>query len=76
MFLAYGHTLFWVILAVHVLEAVWIHHSRLTRHGVATGSALWWLWVLTTFAEGFGSILRFDAEVRRLERGGKAGKNH
>ena len=71
MFLAYGHALFWVVLAAHTLEAVWIHRSRLTRHGVATGSLLWWLWVLTTFVEGIGSIRRFDAEARR---GGKAGK--
>ena len=74
MFLACGHTLFWVVLVVHTLEAVWIHRSRLTRHGVATGSLLWWLWVLTTFVEGIGSIRRFDAEARRIERDGKAGK--
>ena len=70
--------LFWTVLAIHSLEVVWIHKTRLGKHGIETGSALWWKWALQTFAEGVGSVMRFDAEVRRLQREEeeKGGKKH
>lgn len=70
--------IFFLIFAIHIAEGVWIHRSRLGKHGVKTGSVLWWKWALSTFWEGFGSVVRFDGEVRRLkeEEAAKQGKIH
>jgi hypothetical protein len=72
----YGYFLFWTVLAIHAAECVWIHKTRLLKHGVVTGSALWWKWIAMTFLEGVGSVKRLDAEVRRLEREGEGKKAH
>ncbi|KAF8252476.1 hypothetical protein K440DRAFT_594945 [Wilcoxina mikolae CBS 423.85] len=74
----WSYHLFWLVIAVHSLEVVLIHKTRLGKHGVETGSALWWKWALQTFAEGVGSVKRFDGEVRRLKREEeeKGGKKH
>jgi len=53
------------------VECVWIQKTRLRKHGVMTGTALWWKWIVATFIEGVGSVKRFDGEVRRLEAEGK-----
>ncbi|KAI1186400.1 hypothetical protein F5B17DRAFT_403836 [Nemania serpens] len=49
--------------AIHITEAWWMARSRLTRHGVEVGSALWFLWVLETFLEGYPAVVRFDGLV-------------
>ncbi|CCX33515.1 hypothetical protein FPQ18DRAFT_393436 [Pyronema domesticum] len=74
----YHMQIFFLIFAIHIAEGVWIHRSRLGKHGVKTGSVLWWKWALSTFWEGFGSVVRFDGEVRRLkeEEAAKQGKIH
>lgn len=51
------------LLAVHVVEAAWMARSRLAKHGVEAGSALWWKWVAAPFFEGVPAIWRFDALV-------------
>ncbi|KAI0392466.1 hypothetical protein F5Y17DRAFT_357058 [Xylariaceae sp. FL0594] len=62
-------------LLVHAGEAFWMARSRLARHGVETGSALWWKWVLETFVEGFPTMQRFDGLVKE-ERVKKDGAKH
>ncbi|KAA8894037.1 hypothetical protein FN846DRAFT_456020 [Sphaerosporella brunnea] len=72
----YGGMLFWGVLAIHAVECVWIHRSRLRKHGVPTASSLWWKWILMTFFEGVGSVRRFEREVRRLEEEAASRKDH
>ena len=57
-----------IVLAIHVFETGFIQQTRLRKHGVAVGSGVWFAWIASTFFEGFGSIKRFDREVRRLQR--------
>ncbi|KAI0442832.1 hypothetical protein F4803DRAFT_344987 [Xylaria telfairii] len=52
------------VVVLHATEAWWMARSRLAKHGVETGGALWLLWVLETFVEGFPAIRRFDQLVR------------
>lgn len=67
----YCKVFFCGILAIHVAECVWMQNTRLPKHSVFTGSALWWKWIAATFIEGIGSVKRFDGEVRRLQAEGK-----
>ncbi|KAK7755801.1 hypothetical protein SLS62_002086 [Diatrype stigma] len=56
------------LVAVHVVEAGWIARSRLARHGVEAGTALWWKWVAAQFLEGVPAMWRFDALVERQRK--------
>lgn len=40
--------------------------SRLRRHQTPRLGRVWWLWVVDTFFEGFGSFLRFDQAVEEV----------
>ena len=55
------------MLVLHTSEATYMAHSRLSKHTVPFGSQLWWTWVCSTFIEGFGSFVRFDAIVKAGE---------
>ena len=66
---------FIAVLAMHLAEAIYIHHSRLRKHQVKKYSTIWWLWAVTCFLEGFGSFKRFDGVVRELEEQAKAKKH-
>jgi hypothetical protein len=61
-------TIFWPVIAIHVAEAVWMEARKLKKHGVVRGTGLWWLWMIGTFIEGFGSHDRFNKLVRRKGR--------
>ncbi|RAH83620.1 hypothetical protein BO86DRAFT_387886 [Aspergillus japonicus CBS 114.51] len=54
-------------LVVHAFEASVLAYTRLRKHGVALGSAVWWAWVLSTLVEGFQGFKRFDRLVREEE---------
>ncbi|KAI1125719.1 hypothetical protein F5Y10DRAFT_225064 [Nemania abortiva] len=51
------------VVAIHTAEAWWMARSRLAKYGVETGSALWFLWVMETFLEGYPTFVRFDEMV-------------
>lgn len=51
------------MIAVHLTEAVWMDRSRLSRHSVARGSGVWWMWIVGTFLGGFPHFSRIDAMV-------------
>ena len=55
------------MVVLHAGEAWWMITGRLRRHTVPTGSWLWWAWVGSTFIEGTGAFVRFDALVKREE---------
>lgn len=56
------------VIVLHATEAWWMARSRLAKHSVEAGSALWLMWVLETFVEGFPAIRRFDQLVREEKR--------
>ncbi|KAI1275843.1 putative integral membrane protein [Xylaria sp. FL0933] len=60
---------------LHATEAWWMARSRLAKYGVETGSALWFMWVLETFVEGFPSFTRFDGIVAEERRKNEAAKH-
>ena len=49
--------------------------SRLEKHTVRIFSGVWWMWVLSCFAEGYGAFVRFDECVRE-EKAKKEGMKH
>ncbi|KAI3317037.1 hypothetical protein HD806DRAFT_516107 [Xylariaceae sp. AK1471] len=63
------------VLAIHLTEAAWMAWSRLAKHGIEAGSALWFMWVLETFVEGYPAMARFDGLVRE-ERKRKDSAKH
>ncbi|KAI1117575.1 hypothetical protein F5Y14DRAFT_354407 [Nemania sp. NC0429] len=72
----------WVVKAIalpvfvlHAAEAWWMARSRLARYGVEAGGALWLMWVLETFVEGYPAILRFDGLVREEKKKKEAAKH-
>ncbi|KAI0403467.1 hypothetical protein F4802DRAFT_599065 [Xylaria palmicola] len=67
--------LFVPVVLIHTAEAWWMARSRLARHGVEAGSALWFKWVLETFVEGYPAFRRFDGLVRE-ERAKKDAAKH
>ncbi|KAH0607795.1 uncharacterized protein H6S33_002829 [Morchella sextelata] len=52
-----------LMLLIHVAEAVHMARGRLRRHQTPRFGGVWWMWVVGTFFEGFGSFLRFDQAV-------------
>ncbi|KAF2460223.1 hypothetical protein BDY21DRAFT_334756 [Lineolata rhizophorae] len=56
-----------VMLAVHVVEAA-VMARRLARHSVPVGSALWAMWVGSTFLEGAGAFERLNALIEEGEK--------
>lgn len=64
-----------VVLAIHFAEAARMATSRLRRHGVRRDGRLWWVWVASTFVEGYGAFMRFD-DIVREERERKEKKGH
>ena len=55
------------MVALHVGEALHMERSRLRKHTVRILSRTWWMWVVSTFVEGFGAFVRFDEVVREEE---------
>ena len=53
------------VLCIHLGEAYWLDKSRLRKHGVERGTALWYKWISSCFIEGFGCFQRSDATVKR-----------
>ena len=60
---------------LHGGEAIYMARSRLANHHVPVGSRLWLTWVCSTFIEGYGNFVRFDALVEE-ERKRKAKVAH
>lgn len=58
--------IFWPVLAIHVMEAVWIHKTRLRRFGIHPGMLVWWLWTGCCFIEGLTTFTRFDDMVEDI----------
>lgn len=63
------------MILLHGWEATQMARSRLSKHNVPIGSRLWLTWVFSTFIEGYGSFVRFDALVEE-ERLTKAKSAH
>lgn len=66
--------IFWLVVAIHVVENVIFARTRLGRYEVPVGSSLWWMWMGTCFFEGVPSFRRFDRlveDVRAREGRGK-----
>jgi len=53
------------VLGLHLGEAYWLDRSRLRKHGVEKGTALWYKWIASCFIEGMGCFQRIDATVKR-----------
>lgn len=53
------------VLVIHASEATWLDMSRLRKHGVERGTALWYKWIVSCFIEGRGCFQRIDATVKR-----------
>jgi hypothetical protein len=53
------------VLGIHLGEAYWLDRSRLRKHGVERGTALWYKWIASCFIEGMGCFQRIDATVKR-----------
>ena len=51
------------MILLHGWEASYMARSRLLKHNVPIGSRLWLTWVCSSFIEGYGSFVRFDAVV-------------
>jgi len=64
VFLKICEVIAWPVLVLHAGEAYWLDRSRLRKHGVERGSALWYKWVVSCFVEGVGSFWRVDAMVK------------
>ncbi|CAF9936547.1 hypothetical protein IMSHALPRED_010794 [Imshaugia aleurites] len=64
-----------VMVVVHTAETMWIAKSRLERHTVRMFSQVWWMWILSCYVEGVGSMIRFDECVRE-EKAKKDGMKH
>ncbi|KAI5801302.1 hypothetical protein EDC01DRAFT_647512 [Geopyxis carbonaria] len=63
----WGYWIWAAIVACHIIEAVVMHRSRLSRRGVEMGSRLWWAWIVSTLFEGFPAIKRFDRHVKAVQ---------
>jgi len=68
-------TIFVPVLGIHVTEAWWMHETRLVKHSVEPGSALWWKWVGNTFVEGATCFQRLDRIIEQKTKE-KAAKKH
>jgi len=63
------------VLAIHIAETSWMARKRFAKHGIETGSALWFKWVLQTFFEGYPAMRRFNGLVKE-ERERKDSAKH
>lgn len=52
-------------LVIHAFEGFWFDRTRLRKHGVERGSALWFKWMASVCIEGFGCFQRIDTTVKR-----------
>ncbi|KAH8152820.1 uncharacterized protein LAJ45_03046 [Morchella importuna] len=63
LFARFHYECLFLMVLVHVAETVHMVRSRLWRHQTPRFERAWWMWVLGTYLEGFGSFLRFDEAV-------------
>ncbi|CZR67972.1 related to integral membrane protein [Phialocephala subalpina] len=63
------------VVVIHLGEAYLMDRTRLRKHGVERGTALWWKWVVSCFIEGYGCHQRIDAAVRRKTKEAEAAKH-
>ncbi|KAL9113237.1 MAG: hypothetical protein Q9227_002572 [Pyrenula ochraceoflavens] len=52
------------MMVIHTTESIVMDRTRLRKHGVKTGTGLWWKWMISCFFEGFFSFRRFDELVK------------
>ncbi|KAH9893679.1 hypothetical protein F4778DRAFT_748155 [Xylariomycetidae sp. FL2044] len=67
--------MFWPVLLIHSVEAVWFARTRLARHGEAMGTGMRGLWMVNTFFEGYPAMRRFDGLVAEEKRKKEAAKH-
>ncbi|KAL2822854.1 hypothetical protein BJX63DRAFT_209 [Aspergillus granulosus] len=59
-----------ILSVLHGFEAVvLLGWQRLRKYNVKAFSALWWVWIVLGFVEGFPAWMRFDALVKKAEEG-------
>lgn len=54
----------YLMVVIHLGEAIYMVRGRLQKHTVPTFSKLWWKWALNSLVEGYGSFVRFDEIVK------------
>ncbi|KAL8825607.1 MAG: hypothetical protein Q9191_004312 [Dirinaria sp. TL-2023a] len=59
--------LFYGVLAIHLMECLFIMKPRLQKHTVRMFNSVWWLWSFSSCFEGVGATLRFDRLVKEEE---------
>ncbi|KAH6851158.1 hypothetical protein B0I37DRAFT_129649 [Chaetomium sp. MPI-CAGE-AT-0009] len=62
------------VVVLHAFETWLLERTKLQKYGVRRGSAVWWMWVVSVFIEGFMAFKRFDVVVERLKGKGKKGQ--
>jgi hypothetical protein len=63
------------VLVIHLIETYMLETTKLRKHGVERGTALWWKWVLSCFIEGYGSHQRVGAAIKRKTKEAEAAKH-
>lgn len=63
------------VVVIHLVESYMLDTTRLKKHGVERGTALWWKWVFSCFIEGYGSYQRTGAIVERKRKEAAAAKH-
>ncbi|KAG6042215.1 hypothetical protein E4U41_002558 [Claviceps citrina] len=63
------------VVAIHVLEPLYLDLSRLRRHGVDRWSGQWCMWIVSCFFEGLMAFKRFDRVIARKKAEREAKKH-
>ena len=64
------------MIVLHAWEALVMARTRLQKFNVPVGGRVWWMWVLSTFFEGFGAFLRFEEVIEEERRKKEDSKGH
>ncbi|KAF2708237.1 integral membrane protein-like protein [Pleomassaria siparia CBS 279.74] len=63
-----------IIMGAHSVECV-LMARKLAKHGLTPFEAVWWLWVGTTFVEGFTASLRLNGLIAEKKKEKEAKKH-
>lgn len=54
--------------AIHCVESFVLDWTKLSKHGVARGTALWWKWIASCMVEGFACFQRINETIAKKEK--------
>ncbi|KAK3314693.1 hypothetical protein B0H66DRAFT_563405 [Apodospora peruviana] len=63
--------MFWPVLIIHLTESFLVERTRLAREGVPKGSKVWFMWLASTFLEGYPAFGRFNWVAEGLRKEGE-----